>query len=207
MFMKDNSERMRDKQLAMYLHDGPVQILYSIQLKISRLKKMFPLVAVKKEFDWLEKMAGLTISQTKKVILQLAPPKVVGAKFVDEMKCYLEKLKETKNIACEFKVKMPGYITFNFGNEIMRVFLEAINNVQKHSRATNTKVCLVASGKKIELTVEDNGIGFVPLKDNFRYGIKSMFSYAESVNGHISIKSAPDKGTRVKFTVPGIHNK
>ena len=200
--MENNSERMRDKQLAMYLHDGPVQILYSIQLKINRLRKMASLSAVKKEFDWLEKMTELSISQTKKVILQLAPPKVVGSKFVDGMKYYLEKLKEVNNITCEFKVKMPGYVTFDFGNEIMRVFLEAINNVQKHSRANKVKVCLSASGKKIELTVEDNGVGFAPSKDNYRYGIKSMFSYAEGVNGHVSIKSAPDKGTTVKFTVP-----
>lgn len=200
--MENNSGIRRDKQIAASLHDGPAQLLYAVQLKINKLKKSSDIRLIKKEIAAVEKMVDMSIAQTKKVILQLAPPKVVGGKFVDEIRYYLEKLKGLKNIKYDFEADIPEFFTFDFGNEMMRIFLEAVNNVQKHSRAKKIKVVFKAHKKNIELSVEDDGIGFRPVEKNFKYGIKSMLSNAGEINAHIRIKSVPGKGTLVKLDVP-----
>jgi len=43
---------------------------------------------------------------------------------------------------------------------IYRIIQEALNNVAKHSQADRVKLTLAKNDDRIELTVEDNGMGF-----------------------------------------------
>ena len=81
--MESNLKNERDGQLARYLHDGLAQTLYSIQLKTNKSQNLTDIGKIKKELSEIEKLLELSISQTKKVILQLAPPRIVGNKFID----------------------------------------------------------------------------------------------------------------------------
>ncbi|MFA5778850.1 MAG: histidine kinase [Elusimicrobiota bacterium] len=200
--MDSNLINERDGQLARYLHDGLAQTLYSIQLKTNKSQNLTDIEKIKKELSEIEKLMELSIAQTKKIILQLAPPRIVGNKFVDEIKNYLEKIKKVKNIDYEFVSKIPKFCTFDFSNEIMRIFLEALNNIQNHSRADRISVFLsINNSTGAQLVIKDNGVGFKPLKKNFKYGIKSMLLYAQKTGGIVAIKSNPGKGTVVELTI------
>jgi PAS domain S-box-containing protein len=87
---------------------------------------------------------------------------------------------------------------------VFRVLQEALHNVAKHSRANYVDVRLKKTGDVLELTVEDNGVGFevepvLALKsEERRLGLDSMRERTQLTGGRFWIVSAPGEGTAVR---------
>ena len=87
---------------------------------------------------------------------------------------------------------------------IFRVLQEAMNNVVKHSEAELVNLSLVRSDGCLELTIEDNGVGFglntASFKGNEKggLGIASMRERTELSGGSFAIDSSPEKGTVIR---------
>ena len=90
----------------------------------------------------------------------------------------------------------------NVEREVLRVAQEALQNVKRHARATETLVELHYSDEAVLLTIEDNGVGFriedVPLG---HYGLMGMKERAVVVDGELEIVSALGRGTTVRLRV------
>ena len=57
---------------------------------------------------------------------------------------------------------------------LFRIVQEALNNVARHSRADSASVSLGAGNGNIELTIEDNGVGFsAPSRSHTRPPLRS----------------------------------
>jgi len=80
---------------------------------------------------------------------------------------------------------------------------EALNNVLKHSGATEVWLRLKLTGSEVCVEVEDNGHGFAP--DATRpggNGLANMQSRLAECGGHAHLDTAPGRGTRLRFTFP-----
>ena len=81
-------------------------------------------------------------------------------------------------------------------------------NVIKHSKAQKVKVSLRNENNKIEIDVEDDGIGLTEEKSNNAddtSGGLGLFTIRERLSyfgGTLKIKSTPDEGMRVTITLP-----
>jgi signal transduction histidine kinase/streptogramin lyase len=88
--------------------------------------------------------------------------------------------------------------------EVLRVAQEALQNVKRHARATETTVDLHYSDEAVLLTIEDNGVGFrmedVP---SGHFGLMGMKERAAVVDGELSLLSELGKGTTVRLRVGG----
>jgi PAS domain S-box-containing protein len=91
---------------------------------------------------------------------------------------------------------------------IFRVLQEALNNVAKHSEAELVNLSLVRRNGAIELTIDDNGIGFdlnaVLLRGDERkgLGIVSMKERTELSGGFYGIESVLGEGTVIRCSWP-----
>jgi PAS domain S-box-containing protein len=85
---------------------------------------------------------------------------------------------------------------------LFRVMQEAINNVAKHSQADLVRLFLHKVEDKIELKIEDNGMGFD--LENYRkgLGLTSMRERTELSKGSFAIESTPGMGTTIKAQWP-----
>jgi len=90
-------------------------------------------------------------------------------------------------------------------------FKETLNNVAKHSRASEARVTLELVPGGFKLVVADNGSGFDPSKATVNpangrmisgYGIAGVRTRLEQIGGRMSIASQPGEGTRVELFVP-----
>jgi signal transduction histidine kinase len=87
---------------------------------------------------------------------------------------------------------------------IFRVLQEALNNIGKHSQAHLVHICLGAKQDRIELAVDDNGVGFevegVVSEERAErgLGIASMKERTWFSGGSFSVESVPGKGTTVR---------
>ncbi len=86
--------------------------------------------------------------------------------------------------------------------EVLRVAQEALQNVKRHARATETTVDLHYSDEAVLLTIEDNGVGFrmedVPAG---HFGLMGMKERAAVVDGELSVVSELGRGTTVRLRV------
>jgi signal transduction histidine kinase len=87
---------------------------------------------------------------------------------------------------------------------LYRISLEALNNVLKHSRATEVQVELRVADSEVVLEVVDNGAGFDPsaIRVAGGMGLATMRERAEEVGGKLTVDSQPGRGTRIILRIP-----
>ena len=87
---------------------------------------------------------------------------------------------------------------------LYRVAQESLRNIGKHGAATHVRVALSGSVGEIALEIEDRGRGFdlETIKETKGLGLVSMEERVRLVNGILSIRSKPRRGTRVRVRVP-----
>jgi len=91
---------------------------------------------------------------------------------------------------------------------IFRVMQEALNNIAKHSNADLVSLSLRKKEGRIELTVQDNGMGFEiqeilsQERSKRGLGLTSMRERAELSGGTFVMESTIGKGTTIKASWP-----
>ena len=85
---------------------------------------------------------------------------------------------------------------------VFRIVQEQLNNIIKHSKATEANIKLAVNEKILNITIEDNGIGFDPKKKTKGIGLGNITSRAELHDGEVIIDTAPGKGCVLKVNIP-----
>ena len=88
---------------------------------------------------------------------------------------------------------------------IFRILQEVLNNIIKHSQATQININLSYAEANMSLTIEDNGLGFDPAnlpQGKVGMGLQNMKKRAAIVDGSVSIASQENKGTKVIVIIP-----
>lgn len=89
-------------------------------------------------------------------------------------------------------------------HEVFLVFKEALNNIIKHSGASEVRISLRIDPDTIRLVIEDNGRGFeaTTLPDGRGNGLSNMRNRLQRLGGKVDVHSKPGKGTRVEILQP-----
>jgi PAS domain S-box-containing protein len=88
---------------------------------------------------------------------------------------------------------------------IFRIIQEALNNAARHSQAEWVNLSLVRGRRGVNLTIEDNGIGFdvkalAQDKELEGMGLAGMKERAELSGGTLFVESTTGHGTRIRAT-------
>lgn len=84
---------------------------------------------------------------------------------------------------------------------------EALQNIVKHSRASEAWLRVHMEGQDLELSIEDNGIGGAALSDETcpsaknSNGLENMKHRMESIGGRFELESKPGGGTTVRLVL------
>jgi signal transduction histidine kinase len=99
-----------------------------------------------------------------------------------------------------------GAPAFAHEEVLYRIAQEALNNVVKHARAKRVEIRIQGEDGLVQLTVTDNGRGFVPPAngelESGGMGLKTMRERAEGVRGTMSLNSQPAQGTTIEIKIP-----
>lgn len=83
----------------------------------------------------------------------------------------------------------------------LRIALEALTNVARHSRASTARISLAMDGAWLVLVVTDDGIGFAD-RGSPGIGLTSMRQRADELGGSLRVEPAESGGTRVTARLP-----
>jgi signal transduction histidine kinase len=78
-------------------------------------------------------------------------------------------------------------------------------NIARHAQATQVKLSLRQEAGRVNLTIQDNGIGIESWQDANRpgsHGLTIMRERAEAFDGSFRVNSVPGQGTVVELTIP-----
>jgi len=96
----------------------------------------------------------------------------------------------------------PGIDWENMPNthkvNVYRIIQEALQNVNKYSRAGYVTVRIKKNNDTILLAIADDGIGFDTRIAAEGIGLKNLRKRSELLNGNLEIESAIGKGTSIR---------
>lgn len=203
------NERQR---ISRELHDSTVQNLTSMVHKVelcSKLLEMDP-IRCKLELITLGKTLREIINDTRQIIYNLRPMSFDDIGLEVTIERALDKLETNEAKKVDFSVIGEPYkIKPVIGITLLRIIQEACSNAIKHAEPSYIKVTLQYEPNEIQLTVEDDGIGFdvehmdtSTKKDNSGFGLSMMKERIYLLSGNINIESKIDCGTKIYVTVP-----
>jgi signal transduction histidine kinase len=110
----------------------------------------------------------------------------------------VDRTQQVSNTTIQLDLKSTGRCTPPTAYAIYRILELSLDNIVKHSKATNAEVVLSLSGNDVSLRVADNGRGFAV--DSIKasppgMGLILMEQYAGEIPLHLRIDSFPDQGT------------
>ena len=122
---------------------------------------------------------------------------------------YLHEFSAQHGIQVDLQVqdKMAPRFSSAEETQLVRIIQEALANIRKHAAATRAVIRFRMRDEHCEVTVQDNGRGFVP--EPIRglgvrgFGLQTMRERAEGLGGSLEIESHPGEGTKVTVRLPG----
>ena len=185
------------KNIATDLHDDLGSTLNSVKvftnLAISGVKQEESLQQVKDNLN--EATMGL-----RDMIWVLDDSLDTVDELVTRIKQYAIPVAGASNINADIKADSEVNSRQLSKEEKRNLFLvckEAINNSIKYSKATEISVHIISCGKKIQISVADNGIGFNADEVKKGYGLKNMQHRAKQIKYEVTLQSQPGKGTQI----------
>ena len=85
--------------------------------------------------------------------------------------------------------------------EVFRIVQEGLANVRKHAGAKSAMVSIVQRNGRRVVVVSDDGTGIADDDPGAGQGLKNMRSRAASIEGVLSLRSSPGKGTSIEVVL------
>lgn len=200
------SQEAERKRIAGELHDGLGQTLLIIKNRAFLGTKANNLAIANEQLDEISASSGEAIDQAREIAYFLRPSQIERLGLTSAVKEMLEQVSESSEIDFEYEIDSLDGI-FSPENEInfYRVLQESINNILKHSNASRAEIFVRQTLDKIQLSVQDNGTGFTNETKNrdgkSGFGLLGIEERVRILNGKFSIKSEPEKGTKILVTI------
>lgn len=200
----------RDR-IAREMHDSLAQVLGYLSMRASVARELLqrgdlePLAA---ELVEMGKAADDAYLDVREAILGLRVSSSRSGGLAEALYGYIEKFSRQSGVAAQLDVQggEPLELPPRIEMQLVRVIQEALTNVRKHARASNTLVKLKRHDGLLSVSVEDDGQGFDSTRGEMLpgggYGIATMRERVSGIGGRLAIESAPGNGTIVVATVP-----
>jgi signal transduction histidine kinase len=199
-------------RVARELHDGAVQSLIAMEMQVDVIRRQgaaqsSPLTS---ELGRIQGLLREEVLKLRELMQQMKSLDVDGATFLRFLEDTVERFQRETGISARFvaevdKVDLPQRVC----RELARIVQEALVNVRKHSGAQQALVRLSDSTSAIQLTIEDNGKGFVfsgrlsqGELEKIGKGPMVIRERVRLIEGELTIESNPGRGTRLEISVP-----
>ena len=201
-------DRERERvRLGTDLHDSIGQMLVLSKVKTDLLRhadaaKLGTLID-ELERD-LDEMAHLIRSMT----FDSSSPVLYGMGFIPGLAALGDLLYSQYGLTVRVEVEAKWEIhSHDIRGLVYRSIRELLVNVARHAHTDQATVSLRRDGAQLQVVVEDAGEGFdVAHLDHTNqadhFGLFSIQEHLLHINGHLTIKSTPGKGTRCLITLP-----
>ena len=204
LIVAQENERRR---IGRELHDDLTQNLAILAIDAGRLEQQVEATG-DRSLDGLRKLKERIIELSEYVHTlsrQLHPAIVEDLGIAVALRSLCEELERNEGVLIDCAVDgVPADVPNDQALCIYRVAQEALRNIVKHSRATQTQVHLHSKKGMLQFQVRDNGIGFNmnEAKNRIGLGLQSIEERVRLAGGTVRVETGPGDGTVISVSIP-----
>lgn len=191
----EEKERAR---LAQELHDGIVVQFSAVKMNLSTLPNNYEDLKQASEFHDIISSLDNATRELRKTAHHLMPDMLLEDGLTEATFYFCKSLIQNKDLSIDFQHygELPR-LEPEFELSVYRIIQELVQNILKHAYATSAMVQISYNDDNLNITIEDNGQGFVVDEVKNGMGLRSIRARAKALNGIFDIQSTPGKGTIV----------
>jgi signal transduction histidine kinase len=189
------------------LHDGTLQTVYASGLLLRSIERKLKrgIIDENESMESLHQSIALldqAVTDIRGYIGQLRPQPTTQ-NLVAGLKELANSFHIRSLVDVDLNLDLPPELTLTpvqIGH-LLAIANEAMSNVARHAQATQVVLSASAVGRRLCLTVEDNGQG-LPSDLVVGYGLSNMRDRARLLDGAIHLHSKPGRGAKVEVEIP-----
>lgn len=203
-----NGQELERKKIASFLHDNISALLSSAGLHLNAFTSQNQTNAV--EILKTKAILEEAHDQIRDLSHELMPTLLARFGLFYALQDLCDK-NSNSVIQFNYSVLVPTTTRYNedFEMKMYFIIMELLNNIIKHSSATQANLTIQENNKSLQITVEDNGKGFDISKFYILegFGINQIKARINSLKGTILIDSKLNSGTTIATEVPITYQK
>lgn len=213
--LRSQAEKARENErqrIAADFHDGPLQSFISFQMRLQIVRKTFQrdAEAGMRELEQLQELCRSQVAELRAFVRSMRPPDADGTGIATAVGRLLNLFqKDTGVVATFHRGASLAQEEPEASTEILQVIREALNNVQKHSKASRVAVSMDRTENALVISIEDDGTGF-PLAgsysldelDALHLGPVSIKRRVRDLGGEMTLESRPGHGAGIEIRIP-----
>ncbi|WP_207510825.1 PAS domain-containing sensor histidine kinase [Longitalea luteola] len=197
----DTQEKERTR-IGQELHDNINQLLLVAKLYMGLLK---PTEASNREIARkVVESLDMAISDIQTISREMVLPKLKEKTLVESIHELVKDVKVTCRFRIRFVYDKQQKENISEGKKIAlyRIVQEQLKNTIQYSKAANVIIRLRYCEHTVCLIVEDDGVGFDPLKKTKGIGLRNIYDRTVLYNGTVDLQSSPGNGCRLMVNIP-----
>lgn len=136
--------------------------------------------------------------ETRRISHNLLPESLLNKGLDIALQDFVSAINDSKQLKATYQaIQLSDDLPQGLQLTVYRIIQELINNIIKHSGATEAIVQINQHNKTLVITVEDNGKGFNYIKDKKGIGLLNIESRLSLVRGKMEVDSSESLGTSV----------
>jgi signal transduction histidine kinase len=187
-------------RLARDLHDAVTQTLFSSSMIADVLPKIWERNPDegRRRLEELRQLTRGALSEMRTLLVELRPAALADTDLGD----LLEHQVNAFIARTRLQVRFERSVSYNPPVEVKEAFYriaqEAFNNIARHAEAAQVRVRLDGEPGKMDLTIQDDGVGFdAQTLEHEGLGLGIMRERARSIGSRLEVASRPGRGTRL----------
>jgi two-component system, NarL family, sensor histidine kinase DegS len=204
------SEEHERRRIAQELHDGVIQTLLVIANRVQNLISSGHEDTAEMEGDarWISDSAVQAVDDIRRISLDLRPSILDDLGLVPALRWLVDQ--RGKQSGINMLILINGEVRRLSPQAevgIFRITQEALNNIQRHSEATEAVVKVEFAEQRLKITIDDNGRGFDGPKEfdslaaKGKLGLIGIKQRIDFLGGRLEIRSRPGEGTKLLIEV------
>ncbi|MDY6912238.1 MAG: PAS domain S-box protein, partial [Chloroflexota bacterium] len=199
------------KRIARELHDETIQDLASLGMDIDSIARTERELSesIVEGLEGLRTKTDSILNGIRRFSQDLRPPMIDELGLTEALRWLVEDLGTNQSINTSLEIKGVAR-RFSPETELLlfRITQEALNNVKRHSKATEASLVVEFETNRVNMTVVDNGHGF-ELAEGInafaqagKLGLIGMQERARLLGGSLRIESRMGRGTTIAIELP-----
>jgi signal transduction histidine kinase len=191
------------KRIALELHEGVGQTLYSVYTGIQFLESNTVDQDMKSYIHEMAEVLEKTIQEIRFLSVELHPPTLTSLGFFPALKSFLKLYTSTYGILVEIQQEGEELLlSENQRITLFRVCQEALGNIAKYADTLEVKIDVLWKVDTLSIVIQDYGVGFDVERNMHKPGLAAMIERMNLIGGDCVITSSKSEGSTIKLILP-----
>ena len=199
------AEEEERRRIGRELHDEAGQSMLLLRLQLEMIERDAP-APLRPRLAETRAIAERAVAELRRLVAALSPAVLERLGLKSALRQLAARFRKTHPAGLRLQISIPSErLPMPTQEVIYRVAQECLQNIAKHSGATQVNLSLRSADKSIRLSVADNGAGFcaeTARNQPMSFGLAGMRERAALLGGTLAVRSAPGDGARITLQLP-----